>query len=149
MPPAAEVFVLRHFGAPVSQGGRAGASEVEAILRQQGKKESVFISFMSVMELAYILEQEQGQAAVREGVLPERFGVLLHAHVVMRKGNAREPPGLRCLVRGVGWQQIVRAVESINCEEWDSFWDRLVALNESGLSGPKSFSPSTPSSQRF
>lgn len=69
MPPAAETFVLDTSALLCLKENEPGASEVEAILRQQGKKETVFVSFMSIMELAYILEQEQGEAAAREGVL--------------------------------------------------------------------------------
>ena len=57
MPPAAETFVLDTSALLCLKENEPGASEVEAILRQHGKKEAVFISFMSVMELAYILEQ--------------------------------------------------------------------------------------------
>jgi ribonuclease VapC len=42
---------------------------VEAILRRQGKKRTVFVSFMSIMEFAYILEQERGQMEARQAVL--------------------------------------------------------------------------------
>lgn len=69
MPPTAETFVLDTSALLCLKENEPGASEVEAILRQQGKKETVFISFMSIMELAYILEQEQGEAAAREGIL--------------------------------------------------------------------------------
>lgn len=69
MPAAAETFVLDTSALFCLKENEPGASEVEAILRQQGKKETVFISFISIMELAYILEQEQGEAAAREGVL--------------------------------------------------------------------------------
>lgn len=69
MPPAAETFVLDTSALLCLKENEPGASEVEAILRRQGKKNTVFVSFMSIMELAYILEQEQGEAAAREGVL--------------------------------------------------------------------------------
>lgn len=69
MPPAAESFVLDTSALLCLKENEPGASEVEVILRQHGKKETVFVSFMSVMEFAYILEQEQGEAAAREGVL--------------------------------------------------------------------------------
>lgn len=69
MPPAAETCVLDTSALLCLKENELGASEVEAILRQQGKKETVFISFMSVMEFAYILEQEQGETAARQGVL--------------------------------------------------------------------------------
>ncbi|MBI3296767.1 MAG: type II toxin-antitoxin system VapC family toxin [Elusimicrobia bacterium] len=69
MPPAAETFVLDTSALLCLKENEPGASEVETILRQHGKKETVFVSFMSIMELAYILEQEQGEAAAREGVL--------------------------------------------------------------------------------
>lgn len=69
MPPAAETFVLDTSALLCLKENEPGASEVEAILRQHGKKDTVYVCFMSVMEFAYILEQEQGEAAAREGVL--------------------------------------------------------------------------------
>jgi len=69
MPPAAEIFVLDTSALLCLKENEPGAGVVEAILRQQGKKETVFISFMSVMELAYILEQEQGETAAHQGIL--------------------------------------------------------------------------------
>ena len=69
MPPAAETFVLDTSALLCFKEDEAGASEVEAILRDHGKRETVFISFMSVMEFAYILEQEQGETAAHQGVL--------------------------------------------------------------------------------
>jgi predicted nucleic acid-binding protein len=69
MPAAAETFVLDTSALLCLKENEAGASEVEAILRERGKKETVFISFMSVMELAYILEQEQGETAAHQGIL--------------------------------------------------------------------------------
>ncbi|MBI5526440.1 MAG: type II toxin-antitoxin system VapC family toxin [Deltaproteobacteria bacterium] len=69
MPRGAETFVLDTSALLALKDDEPGASEVEALLRQHGRKEAVFISFMSIMELAYILEQEQGEAAARLGVL--------------------------------------------------------------------------------
>lgn len=69
MPPDVENFVLDTSALLCLKEDEPGASEVEAILRLYGKKESVYISFMSVMELSYILEQEQDEAAARQGVL--------------------------------------------------------------------------------
>lgn len=69
MPPAAETFVLDTSALLCLKENEPGAAEVEAILRQHGKKEMVFISFMSVMELAYILDQEQGEMASHQGIL--------------------------------------------------------------------------------
>lgn len=69
MPPAADTFVLDTSALLCLKENEPGASEVEAILRQQGKKGLVFISFMSIMELAYILEQERGETEARLGVL--------------------------------------------------------------------------------
>ena len=69
MPPAAETFVLDTSALLCLKENEPGASEVEVLLREQGKKATVFISFMSVMELAYIFEQEQGETAARQGVL--------------------------------------------------------------------------------
>ena len=69
MPPAPEAIVLDTSALLCLKENEPGADEVEAILRRGGKSESVFISFMSVMELAYILEQEQGETAARQGVL--------------------------------------------------------------------------------
>jgi ribonuclease VapC len=67
--PAVETFVLDTSALLSLKENEPGASEVEAILRQYGKKGSVFISFMSIMEMAYILELEQGESASRQGVL--------------------------------------------------------------------------------
>ncbi len=67
--PAAETFVLDTSALLSLKENEPGASEVEAILRQHGKRGAVFISFMSIMELAYVLEQEQGEPAARQGVL--------------------------------------------------------------------------------
>ncbi|OGR96497.1 MAG: hypothetical protein A2V88_09545 [Elusimicrobia bacterium RBG_16_66_12] len=69
MTPAAEIFVLDTSALLCLKENEPGAAEVEAILRQGGKKGTVFISFMSVMELSYVLEQEQGETAARQGVL--------------------------------------------------------------------------------
>lgn len=69
MPPAAEIFVLDTSALLCLKENEPGASEVEALLRQQEKKETVFVSFMSVMEFAYILKQEQGETAAHQGVL--------------------------------------------------------------------------------
>ena len=69
MPPDAERFVLDTSALLCLKENEPGASDVEALLRRQGKKAAVFISFMSVMELAYILEQERGEAEARQGVL--------------------------------------------------------------------------------
>ena len=69
MPPAAETFVLDTSALLCLKENEPGASEVEALLRQQGKKGAVFVSFMSVMELAYILKQEQGETAAHQGIL--------------------------------------------------------------------------------
>lgn len=69
MPPPAETFVLDTSALLCLKENEPGASDVEAILRQHGKKDAVFICFMSIMEMAYILEQEQGEAVARQGVL--------------------------------------------------------------------------------
>ena len=69
MPPAAETFVLDTSALLCLKENEPGASEVEALLRQQGKKGAVLVSFMSVMELAYILKQEQGETAAHQGIL--------------------------------------------------------------------------------
>lgn len=69
MPASAEKFVLDTSALLCLKENEPGASEVEEVLRQHGKKGLVFISFMSIMELAYILEQVQGETAAREGVL--------------------------------------------------------------------------------
>ncbi len=65
----AEIFVLDTSALLCLKEDEPGASEVESTLRREGKKGAVFISFMSIMELANILEQEQGEAAARQGVL--------------------------------------------------------------------------------
>lgn len=87
MPPAAEAFVLDTSALLCLKEDEAGAAEVESILRRQGKAETVFISFMSIMEFAYILEREQGEAAARRAVLQLKQ---LPIHVV----ESDEPLGL-------------------------------------------------------
>lgn len=69
MPSPAESFVLDTSALLCLKEDEPGAAEVEALLRRHGNKDAVYVSFMSVMELAYILEQEQGEAAARQGVL--------------------------------------------------------------------------------
>ena len=69
--PAAETFVLDTSALLSLKENEPGASEVEAILRQHGKKGAVLISFMSIMELANILEQEHGEGAARQGAPAE------------------------------------------------------------------------------
>jgi ribonuclease VapC len=69
MPPPAETFILDTSALLCLKENEPGAAEVEALLREQGRKGSVFVSFMSLMEFSYILRQEQGEAAAREGIL--------------------------------------------------------------------------------
>ncbi len=69
MPQSAETFVLDTSALLCFKDNEPGAGEVEAILRQYGKKGAVYVSFMSVMEFAYILEQEQGESESRRGLL--------------------------------------------------------------------------------
>jgi len=87
MPSAAEIIVLDTSALLCLKENEPGAAEVEAILRRQGKNETVFISFISVMEFAYIIEQEQGETAARRGVLQLKQ---LPIHVV----ESDEPLGL-------------------------------------------------------
>ncbi len=69
MPPAVETFVLDTSALLCLKENEPGAAEVELILRREGKNGRVFISFMSIMEFAYVLEQEQGETAARQGIL--------------------------------------------------------------------------------
>lgn len=69
MPKNAELFVLDTSAILCLLENEPGAEDVELILRKHGKKEAVFLSFMSVMEFAYIVEQEQGEAEARRGIL--------------------------------------------------------------------------------
>lgn len=69
MPPAAEPFVLDTSALLCLKEDEPGAAEVDGLLRRHGKKGEVFISFMSVMELAYVLEQEHGETAAHQGIL--------------------------------------------------------------------------------
>ena len=69
MPKNAELFVLDTSAVLCLLENEPGAEDVELILRKHGKKEAVFLSFMSVMEFAYIVEQEQGEAEARRGIL--------------------------------------------------------------------------------
>ncbi len=75
------------------------------------------------------------EEAIREGMPAspwERLtgGVVLGSEAFAQrlcqglKGNARKQPGMRRLGRSVSWERIVRAVESIKGEEWESFRDR-------------------------
>lgn len=49
-----------------------GAGAVERLLREAGPKGQVYISFMSLMEYFYILQQEHGETAARRGFLELR-----------------------------------------------------------------------------
>ena len=69
MPPDADIFVLDTSALLCLKEDELGASDVEAILRRQGKNATVFVSFMSIMEFAYVLEQERGQMEARQSVL--------------------------------------------------------------------------------
>lgn len=69
MPPAADRIVLDTSALLCFMQEKPGAAEVETILNQHANKKTLFISFMSIMEVAYILEQEQGETAARRGVL--------------------------------------------------------------------------------
>ncbi len=51
---------------------------MERLLREEGTKGRVYISFMSLMEYVYILQQEQGEAAARKGFLEELKQLPLH-----------------------------------------------------------------------
>jgi hypothetical protein len=51
----------------------------------------------------------------------EAFAERLRAKV---RGNRREQPMLRRLERGVDWERIVRALESVKGERWEQFRDR-------------------------
>ncbi|MBI4371230.1 MAG: type II toxin-antitoxin system VapC family toxin [Elusimicrobia bacterium] len=69
MPPGAETFVLDTSALLCLKQDEPGVAEVEALLHHAGRRGAVFISFMSVMELAYVLEQEEGEAAARQGIV--------------------------------------------------------------------------------
>ena len=68
MPPSADNIVLDTSALICLMKAEPGAAEVEEILRTQEKSRSVYISFMSLMEVAYIFEMEQGEAAARRGI---------------------------------------------------------------------------------
>lgn len=65
----AETFVLDTSALFCLKEDEPGASDVEAILRNHGRKGSVYLSFMSVMEFAYVLQQERGESESRRGLL--------------------------------------------------------------------------------
>jgi predicted nucleic acid-binding protein len=69
MPKRAERFVLDTSALMTLMSNAPGADEVEAVLHQHGRRKAVFISFMSPMELAYVLEQKENLAAAHRGIL--------------------------------------------------------------------------------
>ncbi len=69
MPPIADKIVLDTSALLAFMQEEPGAAEVEAILHQHANKGTIFISFMSMMEVAYVLEQEQGESVARRGIL--------------------------------------------------------------------------------
>ena len=68
IPPSADNIVLDTSALICLMKGEPGAAEVEEILRSRENSRSVYISFMSTMEIAYVLEMEQGEAAARRAV---------------------------------------------------------------------------------
>jgi len=67
--PNPEVFVLDTSALICLKEDEAGAADVERILRDAGSKGRVFVSFISLMEFFYILQQEQGERAAQKGYL--------------------------------------------------------------------------------
>jgi len=67
--PAAELFVLDTSALICLREDEAGAADVERILRDAGPKGRVYVSFISLMEFFYILQQEQGEHAAQKGYL--------------------------------------------------------------------------------
>jgi predicted nucleic acid-binding protein len=67
--PASELFVLDTSALICLKEDETGAADVERILRQAGPKDRVYISFISLMEFFYILQQEQGERAAQKGYL--------------------------------------------------------------------------------
>ena len=51
------------------KGNEPGAGEVERVLRDAGPKERVSISFISLMEFFYIVQQEQGEEEAQKSYL--------------------------------------------------------------------------------
>ena len=47
----------------------SGAAAVEQILKESGSKGRVFVSFISLMEFAYVLQQKLGEPEARRGYL--------------------------------------------------------------------------------
>ncbi len=67
--PASETFVLDTSALFCLKEDEPGAAEVEKILRDGGAKGRVLVSFISLMEFFYILQQEQGERAAQKGYL--------------------------------------------------------------------------------
>ncbi|OGS05191.1 MAG: hypothetical protein A3G41_02640 [Elusimicrobia bacterium RIFCSPLOWO2_12_FULL_59_9] len=69
MPEKSETWVLDTSALFCLKENEPGAGVVDRLLRDAGPKGRVYISFMSMMEYFYILQQEQGEIAARRGFL--------------------------------------------------------------------------------
>ncbi|MEK7656795.1 MAG: type II toxin-antitoxin system VapC family toxin [Elusimicrobiota bacterium] len=69
MPAASERWVLDTSALLCLKEDEPGASEVDRILREAGGKGRVFVSFISLMEYFYVLQQERGELEARRGYL--------------------------------------------------------------------------------
>jgi len=62
-------FILDTSALLALRGDEAGAGEIESLLKQAEKKASpVLVSFMSRMEMLYLIWREEGEAAAREAL---------------------------------------------------------------------------------
>jgi ribonuclease VapC len=65
----AKKFVLDTSALVCLRESEPGADDVEKILREQGSKGHVYVSFISLMEFYYVLFQEQGESDARRAYL--------------------------------------------------------------------------------
>jgi predicted nucleic acid-binding protein len=69
MPTAAPKFVLDTSALISFKENEPGADDVDRILREAGPKHLVYVSFMTLMEFFYIVQQEQGESTARRSYL--------------------------------------------------------------------------------
>jgi predicted nucleic acid-binding protein len=69
MPTAAPKFVLDTSALISFKENEPGADDVDRILREAGPKHRVYVSFMTLMEFFYIVQQEQGESTARRSYL--------------------------------------------------------------------------------
>lgn len=66
MPGVSKVWVLDTSALMALKENEPGAGVVEKILRREGRRGNVFVSFMSLMEYSYIVSRAEGRASAEE-----------------------------------------------------------------------------------